>query len=138
MIKNYKNESMVDVAYEILVESGEASKFSDLYKEVCSRKEFTETEKFELISKFYTGLMMDGRFTTVGSNEWDLKTRHVYKKDLVEATAAAYSQMDAEAKGNRDMEEYDQVEKEELAEEEPDGNLDEDSENYDESSSEEF
>ena len=32
MIKNYKNESMVDVAYEILVESGEASKFSDLYK----------------------------------------------------------------------------------------------------------
>ena len=45
MVENYKNESMVDVAYSILKNGSELTmKFQDLYKEVLKLKEISEHE----------------------------------------------------------------------------------------------
>ena len=69
MAENYKNESMVDVAYSYLKEINKKVKFNDLFNVISERIGFSEEEKENLISNFYTNLSLDGRFVTLGNNE---------------------------------------------------------------------
>ena len=32
------------------------------------------------MSSFYTNLLLDGRFVTLGENQWDLRSRHTFDK----------------------------------------------------------
>ena len=41
-------------------------------------KKFDETEKDDKESLFYTNITLDGRFITVGENNWDLRSRHKF------------------------------------------------------------
>ena len=80
MAENYKNESMVDVAYSYLKEINKKVKFNDLFNVISERIGFSEEEKENLISNFYTNLSLDGRFVTLGNNEWDLRSNQTYDK----------------------------------------------------------
>ena len=80
MAENYRNESMVDVAYSYLKETNRKVKFNDLFNVISERIGFTEEEKENLISNFYTNLSLDGRFVTLGNNEWDLRSNQTYDK----------------------------------------------------------
>lgn len=124
MAENYKNESMVDVAYGVLKDFNKSTKFRDLYTEVSFRLEFTDEQKFENISKFYTDLTLDGRFVTLRDNEWDLRENHKFDKVNIDMNDV-YSDIDLETKQNIDKEEYS---KDELAAE---GLVDEDEESDD-------
>ncbi len=73
-----ENMSMVDIAYELMTKKKNAVAFLSLWKEVSEIKGFDEEDKEEKISLFYTNITLDGRFITVGENQWDLRSRHVF------------------------------------------------------------
>lgn len=77
-IKMDKNRSMVDVAYELMSKKKKAVNFYKLWQEVSEVKGFDEEEKDEKESLFYTNITLDGRFITVGENNWDLRSRHKF------------------------------------------------------------
>ena len=73
-----KNRSMVDVAYELMSKKKKAVNFYKLWQEVSEVKGFDEEEKDEKESLFYTNITLDGRFITIGENNWDLRSRHKF------------------------------------------------------------
>ena len=77
-IKMDKNRSMVDVAYELMSKKKKAVNFYKLWQEVSEVKGFDEEEKDEKESLFYTNITLDGRFITIGENNWDLRSRHKF------------------------------------------------------------
>lgn len=74
------NISMVDTAFRILGESQGEINFFDLFNQVTDYLEYTEEEKENKQSLFYTNITLDGRFITVGENSWDLRSRHKFDK----------------------------------------------------------
>ena len=64
----------------LINESGKEVAFKDLWENVVSTLQFSEEEAMAKLSKFYSSLMIDGRFVTLGENTWDLRSRHKYEK----------------------------------------------------------
>lgn len=106
MEENYKNESMVDVAYSILKSERTILSFTELFDKVAEKLELTESEKNDRISSFYTDISLDGRLVNVKDNKWDLRVNQKYENVHMDINDV-YAEMDAEAIGNRDREEYD-------------------------------
>lgn len=75
---DYKQSSMVDVAFELMKKKKKPVDFYKLWKEVSEIKGFTEETKDENESLFYTNITLDGRLITVGENRWDLRSRHKF------------------------------------------------------------
>ncbi len=119
MEENYKNESMVDVAYSVLSQKNSVTGFNDLFNNVAEKLELTPEQKADAISNFYTNLSLDGRFVNLGDNQWDLRTNQTYDKVHIDMNDV-YSDIEEETKGNRDLEEFDneEIEAEGLDEEE--------------------
>ena len=70
--------SMCNVAYEILKEVNEKVAFNALWGAVCDRLGISEKERNNLISSFYTQLTLDGRFMFLDENYWDLRINHTF------------------------------------------------------------
>ena len=70
--------SMCNVAYEILKEVNEKVAFNSLWNTVCEKLGIAEEDKANLISNFYTQLTLDGRFMFLDENYWDLRANHTY------------------------------------------------------------
>ena len=98
-----------EVAYSYLKETNRKVKFNDLFNVISERIGFTEEEKENLISNFYTNLSLDGRFVTLGNNEWDLRSNQTYDKVHIDMNDI-YTDMEEETKANTDFEEYDKDE----------------------------
>ncbi|MFA6667330.1 MAG: DNA-directed RNA polymerase subunit delta [Bacilli bacterium] len=131
MAENYKNESMVDVAYSVLKDGNVTMNFVDLYNEVLKRIEVSVEDGKKLVANFYTNLSLDGRFVDLKNNEWGLRERETYDKVHIDMNDV-YSDIDEETEGNTDVEELDDSEKEELIgddsdadDDKPDGETDE-------------
>ncbi len=77
-MNKYYNMSMVDVAYELMSKKKSAVNFYKLWEEVCQMKKFDDVQKDDKESLFYTNITLDGRFITVGENNWDLRSRHKF------------------------------------------------------------
>ena len=73
------NKSNLDVAYEI-VKNVESISFNDLWNQVAEVQNYTEEEKATKVGKFYTNLILDGRFVNLGDNVWDLRERNTFDK----------------------------------------------------------
>jgi len=106
MEENFKNESMVDAAYSILKGMNKTVTFNELYDEVANAIGLSEEKKISLISKFYTNLMLDGRFVTLEDNILDLREKLTYDKVHIDMNAV-YTSIDEDAKGNADVSECD-------------------------------
>lgn len=65
--------SMIELANLILGEQKKDLNFKELFNKVAELKSFTDAQKGDLLSRFYTDLNVDGRFTTLGANVWGLK-----------------------------------------------------------------
>ena len=70
--------SMCNVAYEILKEVNEKVAFNALWGAVCDRLGIKEEDRNNLISVFYTQLTLDGRFMFLDENYWDLRINHTF------------------------------------------------------------
>lgn len=107
MEKNYKNESMVDVAFDILNENQRTMNFQELYHEITKKLELSDEESLAKIAQFYTNLSLDGRFVTLGNNEWDLRKNQTYDKVHIDMNDV-YSDIEEETAANRDAEDLDE------------------------------
>ncbi|WP_017186206.1 DNA-directed RNA polymerase subunit delta [Alkalibacillus haloalkaliphilus] len=83
-----KEMSMIDIAYEIMLEENQAKNFQDIFKLVAEARDFSEEEKQQFISQFYTDLNIDGRFLSVGSNLWGLKHWYPFDQTVEDAFVA--------------------------------------------------
>src|SRR5699024_2873476 len=65
--------SLVDLAYEYLIEENKEFNFLEIFNEVAKVKGLSESEKEDKLAQFYTDLNIDVRFTALGSNNCCLK-----------------------------------------------------------------
>ena len=74
MEDNYATMSEVDVAWQILSESGKDNPlyFKKLIREVIARKNKVVQNEASAISEIYTMINMDSRFQHVGDGLWGL------------------------------------------------------------------
>ena len=74
------SKSLLDLAYDYVSGQKQQSKFQDIWAYCVKEAGLSEEEAAAKVSRFYTNLMLDGRFVTLGENEWDLRTRHKFEK----------------------------------------------------------
>lgn len=98
--------SLIEIAYDYVSGKKTSSSFKDIWAYVAKEADLTPEEAADKVSKFYTNLMLDGRFVTLGENEWDLRIRHTFDKVHIDMKDV-YSDVDSE----------DDVDSEEKAEE---------------------
>lgn len=72
-------KSTLDVAYEILENKNELE-FEQLWKQVIEVQKYDQDDQQRLMSRFYTNLMLDGRFVNLGDNTWGLRINNTYDK----------------------------------------------------------
>lgn len=65
-------KATLEIAYEILTETHPLP-FYELWEKVCESQSFSKEQCFNLLSRFYTNLTLDGRFVNIGDNIWDLR-----------------------------------------------------------------
>ena len=73
-------KSLLDLAYDYVSGQSQQSKFDDIWAYCVKEAGLTKEEADAKVSRFYTNLMLDGRFVTLGENEWDLRIRHKFEK----------------------------------------------------------
>ena len=73
-------KSLLDYAYDYVSGQSQQSKFEDIWAYCVEQAGLSKEEADSKVSRFYTNLMLDGRFVTLGENEWDLRVRHKFEK----------------------------------------------------------
>ena len=68
---DYKQSSMVDVAFDLMKKKKKPVDFYKLWQEVSEIKGFNAEEKEENESLFYTNITLDGRLITESCRWWD-------------------------------------------------------------------
>jgi len=85
--------SMLELAHEFMDSKTKSVTFKQIWAYVVKQKGFTEEEANKKVSSFYTSLLLDGRFVTLGENKWDLRSRHTFDKVHIDMRDV-YSDMD--------------------------------------------
>ena len=113
-------KSLLDHAYDFVSGQNQPSKFQDIWAYCVKEAGLTAEEAAQKVSRFYTNLMLDGRFVTLGENQWDLRVRHKYESVHIDMSEV-YS----------DVETYDEDSEEEEEEAEYNAAFEEDKKNKD-------
>lgn len=100
-------KSLLDHAYDFVSKSKEPVSFQDIWKYVVEQAGLDEETAAKRVSSFYTNILLDGRFVTLGDNNWDLRVRQTFDKVHIDMKDV-YS----------DVEENDDDEEEEIEEKE--------------------
>lgn len=119
----YSN-SIIDEAYKILKGREEVS-FEELWQEITTRLQLSETSAKRKISSFYTQLIVDGRFVTVGENVWVLKEKCTFDKIHIDMNDV-YADDEDEDYDEDDDEYYDDDDEDDEDDEDEDEDDDED------------
>lgn len=85
----------LEVAYEILRTNEKALTFIEIWNRVAEHQKYTEEQKTVLISRFYTNLMLDGRFINLGDNTYQIRDRVRYDEVSI-SLKDVYSDIDEE------------------------------------------
>ena len=97
-------KSLLDYAYDYVSGRSEQSKFEDIWAYCVKEAGLSEEEAKQKVSRFYTNLMLDGRFVTLGENEWDLRVRHKFEKVHIDMSEV-YSDVEAADEDSEEEEE---------------------------------
>ena len=101
------NRSMTDVAYQLLSKKKNSVTFNKLWDEVSQIMGYSENVAERKIASFYTSMMLDNRFTSLGNNKWDLRSRHTYNETHFDTSAIVL-----EDDNNDELDELDSFEEE--------------------------
>lgn len=74
------SKSLIEIAYEFVSKSKTPVHFDDIWSHVKKEAGLSEEEAAKKAGQFFTNVMLDGRFVTLGENEWDLRERHTFDK----------------------------------------------------------
>ncbi|KYQ86158.1 MULTISPECIES: DNA-directed RNA polymerase subunit delta [Thermoactinomyces] len=109
-VERVRETAMVDLAYDLLKQKGEAMLYRDIMDEVSSMKGFTKEEAEHYIAQLYTEINIDGRFVCVGRNLWGL--REWYPTDQATDSAVAANVKEDDEYHDLDEELFDEEEEE--------------------------
>lgn len=104
------NKPLIESAFEFVSAKKDSVSFTEIWNHVVKEAGLNELSEEELAAraaKFYTNLLLDGRFVNLGDNQWDLRVRQTFDKVHIDMQDV-YS----------DVEETDVDEEEEAEEEE--------------------
>ena len=73
-------KSLLDHAYDFVSKSKEPVSFQEIWKYVVEQAGLDEETAARRVSSFYTNILLDGRFVTLGDNNWDLRVRQTFDK----------------------------------------------------------
>lgn len=104
-------KSRIDIAYDIITESGEPIEFLTLWEKLCEALGEDASNKSGKIGKLYTDLLEDGRFVNRPNNTWDLKEKYTFE-EVKKPDMDFYSDDDEE---EDDIEEIKEIREEEKA-----------------------
>lgn len=107
-------KSLLDLTYEFISTQSEPVSFAEICEYIAKESGLTKEELDKKISRFYTNLVLDGRFVTLGENTWDLRSRHTFDKVHIDMKDV-YS--DVEAADDDEEEEIEEKEYNEIFEE---------------------
>jgi len=120
--------SLIELAYDLLVERNEPIPFKELMSELASLQHLSKAEVAKRIAQFYTDLNVDGRFTSLGDNRWGLKTW--YPVDQIEEEVVHVVKVKKKKKKAKKaavvVDDFDEIDEEDLDYEEEIDDLDED------------
>lgn len=88
-----KKRTNIEIAYDLLQTKGTSLPFFDLWQAIVNEHEYSETEGHDYISRFYTALLLDGRFVNLGDNTWDLRERVLFD-DITLSVNEVYTDID--------------------------------------------
>ena len=114
------SKSLIEIAYEFVSAHKEAVNFSEIWAHVVKEAGLSEEQASKKVGQFFTNMMLDGRFITLGENEWDLRERHSFDKVHIDMRDV-YSDVqtsDDDREEEEEDEEYNEVFDEENNEEE--------------------
>lgn len=74
------SKSLIEIAYEFVASHKGSVNFKEIWDHVKSQSGMSEEEANKKAGQFFTNMMLDGRFVTLGENEWDLRERHTFDK----------------------------------------------------------
>ena len=132
-------KSLIELAYEFVSSSESQVPFVKIWEYVKKEANLSEEDAQRKAGQFFTNMMLDGRFVTLGENEWDLRSRHTFDKVHIDMKDV-YSDVDTVDDDNEEEEEekeYNQVfEERENEESDSQEESDEDEDNSDSEGSE--
>ena len=114
-------KSLLDHAFDFVSKSKEPVSFAQIWEYVKEQAGLDEETAARRVSSFYTNILLDGRFVTLGDNNWDLRSRQTFDKVHIDIKDV-YS----------DVEESADDEEEEIEEKEYNEAFDDNSEDKDE------
>ncbi len=126
-------KSLLDHAYDYVSGQTQPSKFQDIWDYCVKEAGLTPEEANTKVSRFYTNLMLDGRFVTLGENLWDLRARHKYETVHIDMSEV-YSDVetyDEDSEEEEEEAEYNAVFEEDKKDKDDDASEDEESEEED-------
>lgn len=71
-------ETMTDVAYNWMMKKKKEVEFLKLWQTVSEEMGIPEDKQKRKKSQFYSELMLDNRFASLGGNKWDLRNRRTF------------------------------------------------------------
>ena len=99
-------KSLLDLAFEVISSKSESCSFDDLWNEICEQAG-VDSGDISKKSRFYTNIMLDGRFVTLGENQWDLRSRHTFDKVHIDMKDAYSDEVVSESNEDENEENYD-------------------------------
>lgn len=114
--------SMIELANLILGEQKKELNFKELFDMVAETKQLTNTQRNDLLARFYTDLNVDGRFMALGSNVWGLKRWYPADQTTEKSLAASRK---------RNQEEEELLEEDDEFEDDEDGEIEVDEQGFD-------
>ena len=73
-------KSLIEYAYEFVASQENPVNFAKIWEYVKQQANLSEEVAAKKAGQFFTNMMLDGRFVTLGENEWDLRERHTFDK----------------------------------------------------------
>ena len=114
------SKSLIEHAYELIAKNNGPVNFKEIWAYVKEQSGMSEEEAMKKAGQFFTNMMLDGRFVTLGENEWDLRERHTFDKVHIDMRDV-YSDVqtsDDDREEEEEDEEYNEVFEEDSNEEE--------------------
>ncbi|PKG22589.1 DNA-directed RNA polymerase subunit delta [Niallia nealsonii] len=114
-MKELKEMSLIEVAYELLNGAKTPYSFHEIVSEVTKLLDLADAEVDNKIAQFYTDINIDGRFLSLGDNRWGLRTWYpVDKSEEDVVTVTKPKKKKSKKASDDDFDDFDLIDEEDV------------------------